>query len=96
MCDGSIIVVSSRDYIGMLSKAFSKVYEVYTQFSLPFCALLDDVCESEDVVCTASSFSRNPAVSFLCILLTTADNRFIIFFQKILLGTDNQVVPRQM
>ena len=58
-------------------KVFFKVYKIYTQLSLPFCALLDDVSESDDVVCTASSF-WNPAYSFLSTLSTAADNHFTI------------------
>ena len=36
-----------------------KVHKMYTQFSLPFCALLNDVSESEDVVSAASSFPES-------------------------------------
>ena len=38
-------------------EGFSEVYNVYTQFSLSFCALFNTVSESEALVCTTSSFS---------------------------------------
>ena len=39
---------------------------------------------------------RNLACSFLSTLSTAADNRFTIILQKIFLGTDSRVMPRQL
>jgi len=49
---------STKDVSMGTVKGFFKVCKVYSQFSLLFCAQLDDVSESEYMVCAAPSFSN--------------------------------------
>ena len=73
---------------------FFKVYTMYTQFSLPFCALM--VFLRVKMWSVQPLSFRNSACSFLSTLSTAADNRFIIILQNILLETDSRVMPRQL
>ena len=40
-------------------KCFFKIHKVDIKFSLPFCALFDDVSESEDLIDTTLSFPKS-------------------------------------
>ena len=40
-------------------KCFFKIHKVKMKFSLPFCTLLDDVSESEDLMETTLSFPKS-------------------------------------
>ena len=53
---GGILYVRREPVTMDAVKGFFKVCRMFTQVSVPFGALHDYVSESEDVVCTASSF----------------------------------------
>ena len=40
-------------------KCFFKIHKVDIKFSLPYCALLDDVSESKDLIGTTLSFPKS-------------------------------------
>ena len=74
----------------MLSNAFSKS----TKFSLPFCALLDDVSESEDLIDIFSFL--DPAFSSLNLLSTTLLSLSMTILARILLGMKSRVILHQL
>ena len=68
-----------------------EVYTIHIQLSLPLCALFNDVAECEDLISTSSTFHETglflSQCSDICLMMTLA---------RILLGTDNKVIPLQL